>query len=142
MLAGTTPVLVHNCSDDGEAEVRIPDWATDDQVGQFEAYVEAANDAISKGLLSPTGRVSTAGKIRREAAREAKKERKRAEKASTPYTGVAGHAPDAMWLGHGTPPTWIDMHMTVNSSLSAQGQRCPVGCKPKRFVIVDNRDQQ
>ncbi|MEW2116097.1 RHS repeat-associated core domain-containing protein [Streptomyces sp. NPDC005474] len=139
VLAGATPVLVHNCNVNGEAEVRIPEWATDDEAQQFADYVDAANDAIAQGQLSSTGRVSTAGSIRREAAREAAIERRRATAAGTPYSGVAGHAPDAMWLGHGKPPTWIDMTKRVNSSLSAQGQRCPVGCSPSSFVLVDNR---
>ncbi|MFD4788151.1 RHS repeat-associated core domain-containing protein [Streptomyces sp. NPDC058459] len=139
VLAGPTPVLVHNCNVNGEAEVRIPDWATDEEAQQFADYVDAANDAITQGQMSPTGRVSTAGSIRREAAREAASERRRAAAAGTPYSGVAGHAPDAMWLGSGKPPTWIDMTKRVNSSLSAQGQRCPVGCSPGRFVLVDNR---
>ncbi|WP_409471574.1 polymorphic toxin-type HINT domain-containing protein [Streptomyces sp. HC307] len=139
VLAGATPVLVHNCNTNGEAEVRIPEWATDEEAQQFADYVDAANDAIARGQMSPTGRVSTAGSIRREAAREAASERRRAAAAGTPYSGVAGHAPDAMWLGHGKPPTWIDMTKRVNSSLSAQGQRCPVGCSPRRFVLVDNR---
>ncbi|WP_338683447.1 RHS repeat-associated core domain-containing protein [Streptomyces acidiscabies] len=139
VLAGATPVLVHNCNVNGEAEVRIPEWATDAEAQQFADYVDAANDAIARGQMSPTGRVSTAGSIRREAAREAAIERRRAAAAGTPYSGVAGHAPDAMWLGHGKPPTWIDMAKRVNSSLSAQGQRCPVGCSPRRFVLVDNR---
>lgn len=139
VLAGATPVLVHNCNVNGEAEVRIPEWATDEEAQQFADYVDATNDAIAQGQLSPTGRVSTAGSIRREAAREAATERRRAVAAGTPYSGVAGHAPDAMWLGHGKPPTWIDMTKRVNSSLSAQGQRCPVGCSPSRFVLVDNR---
>ncbi|MFJ6822974.1 polymorphic toxin-type HINT domain-containing protein [Streptomyces niveus] len=139
VLAGVTPVLVHNCNVNGEAEVRIPEWATDEEAQQFADYVDAANDAIVRGQMSPTGRVSTAGSIRREAAREAASERRRAAAAGTPYSGVAGHAPDAMWLGHGKPPTWIDMTKRVNSSLSAQGQRCPVGCSPSRFVLVDNR---
>ena len=137
--AGDTPVLVHNCNANGEAEVRIPRWATDEEAQQFADYVDAVNDAIAQGQMSPTGRVSTAGSIRREAAREAARERARAAAAGTPYSGVAGHAPDAMWLGHGEPPTWIDMTKRVNSSLSAQGQRCPVGCSPSRFVLVDNR---
>ncbi|MFI1941081.1 RHS repeat-associated core domain-containing protein [Streptomyces purpureus] len=139
VLAGATPVLVHNCNASGAAEVRIPDWATDAEAQQFADYVDAANDAIARGQMSPTGRVSTAGAIRREAAREAAAERRRAAAAGTPYSGVAGHAPDAMWLGHGVPPTWIDMTKRVNSSLSAQGQRCPVGCSPRSFVLVDNR---
>lgn len=139
MVAGATPVLVHNCNVNGEAEVRIPEWATDAEAQQFADYVDAANDAIAQGQMSPTGRVSTAGSIRREAAREAASERRRAAAAGTPYAGVAGHAPDAMWLGHGKPPTWIDMTKRVNSSLSAQGQRCPVGCRPRKFVLVDNR---
>ncbi|MEY6566714.1 polymorphic toxin-type HINT domain-containing protein, partial [Streptomyces sp. PGLac3x] len=138
-VAGAAPVLTHNCNTNGEAEVRIPEWATDDEVRQFAAYVDAANAAIARGQMSSTGRVSTAGSIRREAAREAAAERRRAAAAGTPYSGVAGHAPDAMWLGHGKPPTWIDMTKRVNSSLSAQGQRCPVGCSPRRFVLVDNR---
>lgn len=136
MLAGNTPVLVHNCNTNGEAEVRIPGWATAAEEQQFADYVDAANDAIARGQMSPTGRVSTTGEIRRAAAREAARERRRADAAGTPYTGVAGHTPDAMWLGHGKPPTWIDMTKRVNSSLSGQGQRCPVGCSPRRFVLI------
>ncbi|WP_051722817.1 ricin-type beta-trefoil lectin domain protein [Streptomyces albus] len=139
VLAGATPVLAHNCNANGEAEVRIPEWATDEEVQQFGDYVDAANEAIAQGLMSPTGRVSTAGSVRREAAREAAIERRRAAADGTPYSGVAGHAPDAMWLGHGKPPAWIDMTKRVNSSLSGQGQRCPVGCSPRGFILVDNR---
>ncbi|WP_147264617.1 polymorphic toxin-type HINT domain-containing protein [Streptomyces sp. NBRC 110611] len=131
-------LLTHNCGS-GPVEVRVPDWATDKEAKQFAAYVDAANDALKNGHLSPTGRVSTAGSIRREAARMAARERKRAAGAGAPYQGVAGHAPDAMWLGHGTPPTWIDMSKRVNSSLSGQGQRYPVGYKPTKFVLIGRR---
>ncbi|CAL9529999.1 hypothetical protein SUDANB6_04036 [Streptomyces sp. enrichment culture] len=139
VLAGTALVLVHHCNSNGEAEVGIPDWATDDEAQQCADYVDAADAAIAQGQMLPTGRVSTAGAIRREAAREAAAERRRAAAAGTPYAGVAGHVPDAMWPGQEKPPTWIDMTKHVDSGLPAQGQRCPVGCSPRRFVLMDNR---
>jgi hypothetical protein len=135
VIAGSAPILVHNCG--GEVEVRIPDWATNKEAGQFTAYVDAANDALDQGLLSSTGRVATTGDIRRGAENAVARERRRAAKAGSPYMGVAGHAPDAMWLGHGAPPTWIDMTKRVNSSLSGQRQRYPVGYKPTKFVLID-----
>ncbi|GHA43014.1 hypothetical protein GCM10010329_77440 [Streptomyces spiroverticillatus] len=139
VAAGISTAPVHNCNAKREAEVPIPDWATTDEVKQFAAYVDAVNDAIKRGQMSSAGRVSAAGSIRRQAAREAAAERIRAKDAGSPYSGVAGHAPDAMWLGHGKPPNWIDMTKRVNSSLSGQGQRCAIGCKAKKFVLVVNR---
>jgi len=106
----------------------------------FADYVDGCNEALCAGKLSPTGKVATAGPIRKDSEAKAAKERTRAEAAGTPYKHVAGHAPDAMWLGHGTPHRWIDMTKRVNSSLSGQGQRYPIGYRPTSFILKHMRD--
>lgn len=35
-----------------------------------------------------------------------------------PHRKVAGHVPDAAWMGKGQPYEWQDMFKRVNSSLS------------------------
>ena len=122
----------------GPVEIKIPEWANWDQVLQFADYAQGANAAIAQGAVSPTGRVSTGsgpGSVRAQAEREARAERKRAEAAGSPYTGVAGHVPDAMWLGHGTPFQWHDQDKRVNSSLASIWQRYDVGYKPTSFEL-------
>lgn len=146
-VAGAS-VLVHNSggagplictvrpATDGPVEIRVPDWATPEHERQFAEYVKLCNAALCRRQLNPKGRVSTAGQIRKDAERAAAKERKRAAAAGTPYKGVAGHAPDAAWIGRGQPPYWIDMAKRVNSSLSGQIGRYPVGYRPSIFVLV------
>jgi hypothetical protein len=117
-------------------KVKVPKWASPEEVGQFERYVEGSNRAVAAGALSKTGRVATTKNgVRRDAEKAAYRERKRAEAAGTPYKGVAGHVPDAAWMGQGQPYEWQDMSKRVNSSLSGQIGNYPVGYKPTHFEI-------
>ena len=87
-------------------------------------------------MLSKTGRsATTKNGVRRQAEKAAYKERKRAEQAGTPYQGVAGHVPDATWMGQGDPNEWQDMSKRVNSSLAGQANRYPEGYKPTHFEL-------
>ncbi len=123
----------------GPVEYNLPDWATDKDIEIFEEYVAGSNRAIAAGALSPTGRVaSTQGgsnSVRKQAEKAAKKEKARARAANKPYSGVAGHVPDAAWLGQGEPPEWLDMPMRVNSSLAGRINAYPVGYKPTEFKL-------
>jgi hypothetical protein len=117
-------------------KVKVPKWASPEEVGQFERYVAGSNRAVAANALSKTGRVATTTNgVRRDAEKAAYKERKRAEAAGTPYKGVAGHVPDAAWMGQGQPYEWQDMSKRVNSSLSGQIGNYPVGYKPTHFEI-------
>jgi hypothetical protein len=63
VLAGATPLLVHNCNANGEAEVRIPEWATDAEAQQFADYVDAATrcDVAGSWKAADLGRYDEAG---------------------------------------------------------------------------------
>ena len=113
-----------------------PSW-TPEQIAHGKAAVESANRALRSGGLSPTGRVSTKGRLRRQATREAAAERNRAEAAGQSYRGVAGHGPDTTWTGKPKPPEWQDEDWIVNSSLGAQARRYPLGYKPTEFILND-----
>lgn len=120
----------------GPVTVKIPSGASPEEVTQFERYADGSNRAIAAGALSPTGRVaSTKNGVRRQATDAAKAERARAKAAGAPYQGVAGHVPDAAWMGKGEPYEWQDMAGRVNSSLAGQINRYPVGYKPTRFEV-------
>lgn len=108
--------------------------ATLKEIEQVKAYIRGCNNAVQNGQLSPTGRVSTVGQLRREANRAAKKERKRAAISGSPYKGVPGHTPDTTWVGVPNPPAWLDLDSNVNSSLGAQSLGYPIGYKPIWFV--------
>jgi hypothetical protein len=117
-------------------KVKVPKWASPEEVGQFERYVQGSNRAAAAGALSKTGRVATTKNgVRKDAEKAAYRERKRAEAAGTPYKGVAGHVPDAAWMGQGQPHEWQDMSKRVNSSLSGQIGNYPVGYQPTHFEI-------
>lgn len=128
----------------GPVKVKVPAGASKAEVKQFENYVAGANRAIAKNALSKTGRVaSTKNGVRRQASRAAAKERKSAADLAksggppSPYTSgkIAGHVPDAAWMGKGDPFEWQAMSSKVNSSLAGQINRYPVGYKPTRFEI-------
>lgn len=120
----------------GPVKVQIPKWASPDEVKQMERYAEGANRAIAADALSKTGRVeSTKNGVRADAAEAAKEERRRAEIAGTPYKAVAGHTPDASWMGKGEPYEWQDMSKRVNSSLAGQIGRYPAGYMPTKFEV-------
>lgn len=121
----------------GPVHVVIPKGASADQVKQFENYAAGANRAVAANALSRTGRVaSTKNGVRKAATKAAKAERDRKAAAGTPYQGVAGHVPDAAWMGQGEPFEWQDMDRAVNSSLAGQINRYPVGYRPTEFRVV------
>jgi len=75
---------------------------------------------------------STAGATRRASNAAARAERLRADRAGTPYSGQAGHVPDAAISGSANPPGgWLDMpgrsNSVVGGGLSSRiGQRLDV----------------
>lgn len=124
-------------SDERPVDIRVPKWATKAQQQQFERYVAGANRAVAADALSSTGRVaSNSNGVRDAAEKAAIAERDRAAAAGTPYQGVAGHVPDAAWMGKGQPYEWQDMDKQVNSSLAGQIRRYPVGYQPTVFRLV------
>ncbi|HEY9101092.1 JAB domain-containing protein [Chitinimonas sp.] len=119
----------------GVVKIRALKNATPEQIRQVMAFVAACNDALLAGALSPTGRVSTLGKLRRAASWKAFKERMAAKLAGRPYTGVVGHVPDTTWMGIAQPYSWMDLDSRVNSSIGAQVRRYAIGYKPTMFVF-------
>ncbi|MCP2166581.1 hypothetical protein LX83_003449 [Goodfellowiella coeruleoviolacea] len=98
--------------------------------------MEGSNRAVAANALSKTGWVATTKNgMRNEAEKAAYAERKRAEQAGAPYQGVAGHVPDATWMGKGEPYEWHDIAKRVNSSLVGQANGYPIGYKPAKFEI-------
>ncbi|MEY2849447.1 MAG: hypothetical protein RI885_2114 [Actinomycetota bacterium] len=126
---------VPNPTGDGPVIFTVIDGATPEEVAQYHDYVNRSNQYLADGLLSDTGRVSTAEEVAREATREARLERIRARDAGTPYQGVAAHVPDSTWVGQGRPPGWGDYTSRVNSSLAGQVNRYPVGHDPTIFIV-------
>ncbi|MEU6346896.1 polymorphic toxin-type HINT domain-containing protein [Streptomyces sp. NPDC046977] len=136
VVAGQTSILVHNCPPSpgtGPVKFKAPPNATQTEIDEVKAYVASCERARCAGQLSPTGRVATAGKLRRQATAAAAAERARAAAAGTPYTGVPGHGPDTAWTGNPVPPEWLDLSGRVNSSLGGQVNGYPVGYKPTKF---------
>ena len=117
----------------GPVVVKPPPNATPEELAATRAYAEGAQRALERGELSPTGRTSTSGDLRREASAEARRERLRAEAAGTPYAGHAGHVPDTTWTGRPRPPEWADLPPRVNTSLGGQSNGYPLGYRPTRF---------
>ena len=120
----------------GPVEVKAPPNATIEQIEQVKSYVDGANKALLEGALSPTGRVSTKGKLRRDASRAARIEAKRAAENGTPYKGHVGHVPDTTWVGKPSPHSWLDLDPKVNMSLGGQANKYPLGYKPTEFNFV------
>jgi len=102
--------------------------ATDAQQQQIRDYVDGCNEALQDGYVSPTGRVSTSGSLRRRASAAAAMERN-----GGAYTGHAGHVPDTTWTGVPDPHSWLDLDASINNSLGSQSKRYPLGYKPDRF---------
>ncbi|WP_137790908.1 T7SS effector LXG polymorphic toxin [Bacillus sp. E(2018)] len=121
----------------GTVEVKAPPGATDEQIAQVKAYVEGSNKALEAGVLSPTGRVSTKGKLRQEASRAARLEGKRAADNGEAYKGHVGHVPDTTWMGKPDPHSWLDLDPKVNMSIGGQANKYPVGYKPTEFKFVE-----
>ena len=118
----------------GEVEFFHPKNATIEEIEQIKRYVDLCNEAQMHDYLSPTGRVSTRGQLRRRASKAAEKERKRAAIAGVPYKGHVGHAPDTTWTGKEDPFRYLDLSPRVNESLGAQAVKYPIGYKPTKFV--------
>ncbi len=112
---------------------------TREQREQAQEYVDAANEALKAGKLSPTGRVRPSDdpqlKIDKEKAADA--ERRRAELAGEPYGDkAAAHLPDTTWAGSAQPPGgWGRHDVTINASLGSQSDKYPVGYKPTVFRL-------
>jgi len=126
---------VPNPSGNGPVIFDVVDGATPAEVAQYRDYVARSNQYLADGSLSDSGRVSTAGEVAREARREARLERLRAQEAGTPYHDVVAHVPDSTWVGRGRPPGWGDYTSRVNSSLAGQVNRYPVGYDPTIFLV-------
>jgi len=118
----------------GPVEVKPPPNATPEQIEQVKRYVEGANRALKDGALSPTGRVSTKGELRRQASRAAQKESRRATGEGTPYEGHVGHVPDTTWTGTPEPHSWLKLDPNVNTSIGGQANKYPLGYKPTEFI--------
>ena len=104
---------------------------TSDHHQQYRDYVDGCNRALKKKELSQTGRVSTKGKLRRNASKAARKERRQNPNL---YEGKdAGHVPDSTWTGKPEPSEWHPQDHKVNSSLGGQSKRYPIGYKPTSF---------
>nr|WP_227510183.1 RHS repeat-associated core domain-containing protein [Marinobacter excellens] len=125
---------------DGPVEFRAPEGASAAQIEQMKAYCDGCNQALEAGALSPTGRVSTAGSLRRQASRAAARERANAESSGQAYQGHAGHVPDTTWTGTPEPYSWLDLDPAVNMSLGGQSTRYPVGYQPTEFIFRDLPD--
>jgi hypothetical protein len=119
----------------GPVRVKAPKNPTPEEIAQIRAYVAGAEKARRAGLLSPTGRVSTKGKLGLDSSRAAARERARASRAGQPYAGHAGHTPDTTWTGKPDPPGYLDLTGRVNTSLGGQSPHYPVGYKPTEFVF-------
>lgn len=98
----------------------------------MKKYCDGCNAALADGALSPTGRVSTKVKLRRQASRAAAK-----EKQNSSYTGHAGHVPDTTWTGTPQPHSWMDLTPKVNTSLGGQAGGYPIGYKPTKFIFKE-----
>ena len=120
---------------EGPVVVRPPPGATPAEIQQMSDYCALCNQAISDGRMSPTGRVSTAGRLRAQASRDAALIRKAAEEAGVPFKGHVGHTPDTTWTGKPQAPDYLDLTPRVNMSLGGQASRYPVGYKPTVFVL-------
>jgi len=98
---------------------------------QIRQYVAGSNEALRAGLLSPTGRVGTAGIA------DAKKRAVNREKARCPSCYPKGthpgHVPDTTWTGKAEPPHWQALTARVNWSLGSQAGRYSIGYEPTSF---------
>ena len=114
--------------------------ATSAQVQQIRQYAAIGDLVIAEGYMSPTGRVSTAGRLQREGKAAVAEERARAIAEGRPYTTgqVVGHGLDMTWTGRPVAPFWLPMDSSINSSLGRQAQNYPIGFKPTRFIYQED----
>jgi hypothetical protein len=121
---------------DGPVVFQLPKkGATQTEIDQMQEYVNVSNEALTAGYLSPTGRVSTAGKLRDDANAAIAVKKAQQEAAGQPFTGVYGHGPDTTWTGKPDAYKWLDQTAKVNSSLGRQALNYPVGYRPTGFHL-------
>lgn len=123
----------------GPVDLEFPPSATRLEMAESHAYTAAGNHAHRIGALSPTGRVSTTGPLKRANAQAISSESKAAAARGVPYRGVVGHGPDTTWTGNAIPPVWLDQTKRVNSSLGAQARHFPLGFQPTGFTVGNPR---
>ena len=122
----------------GPVVFKPPQNSTKAEIEDLRKYVEGSNEALNAGYISPIGRVSTKGKLRRAASNAARKERKQAGNQGIPYSGVVGHVPDTTWVNNPIPYKWQDEISRVNSSAGRQAVNYPIGYKPTEFILEVN----
>jgi hypothetical protein len=121
---------------DGPVVFQLPKkGATQAEIDQMQEYVNVSNEALTAGYLSPTGRVSTAGKLRDDANAAIAVKKAQQEAAGQPFKGVYGHGPDTTWTGKPDAYKWLDQTAKVNSSLGRQALNYPVGYRPTGFHL-------
>ncbi|MFT3921020.1 MAG: toxin TcdB middle/C-terminal domain-containing protein [Myxococcales bacterium] len=120
------PVVLHPPTTDTSAEA----------VYETQLYIWFGREEVRLGLLSPTGRVSTKGKLGTEKKNATEREKRRAARAGTPYKGQASHMIDTTWTGSAEPPAWYDMIPAVNLSLGSQSEKYPLKYKPDCFIFA------
>ncbi|MFE3191665.1 hypothetical protein ACFXHA_21825 [Nocardia sp. NPDC059240] len=120
---------------EGPVVFRLPSNVTAQEIAQTEEYVRAANIALVSGKLSPIGRVSVKGVLKRAKESAAARERARAAAGGRPYgSDVAAHLPDTTWVGKGEPPGWGRHTDRINKVLGSQSGNYPVGYRPTIFA--------
>ena len=129
----TAAQLMKPTPGDGPMTFALRSHWDDAQTRNALEHVDMANAARLEGHLAEEGRVSTKGKLADEARLAAREERVRAERAGTPYSGVAGHVPDSTWTGKPTTGIWQDQNYSVNSAFGSQARHMPLGFKPTVF---------
>lgn len=80
----------------------------------------------------------TAGALRSQTSSAARRERIRAERAGTPYSGQAGHVPDTAITGLSNPPGgWLDMAGKSNN-IAGAGLSSRIGTRIN-VITIDGR---
>ena len=88
---------------------------TPGEIASLREYATRSNDWLAQN--GPQTIQSTKGSLRRDANRAARIERRRAERAGTPYQGQAGHVPDTAVTHMPNPPGgWLDMDGVSNNA--------------------------
>ena len=122
---GESGVLVHNSSikPDNPCDCVTLDVNTGgsrpmtaEEKEQVTEYARRVNEWLDNH--GPVVVQRTAGALTNQANAARDRERRRAERAGTPYEGVPGHVPDTALSGSGEPPAgWLDMTFRANSKV-------------------------
>ena len=88
---------------------------TPEEITALTEYTTRSNEWLAQN--GPQTIQSTKGSLRSQASKAAKIERRRAEKAGTPYQGQVGHVPDTAVTRMAVPPGgWLDMTGVSNNA--------------------------